>query len=149
MRLLFTILLVCLGFICHSQTIILDTAINSFYQEWKDVPYRFGGNSRKGIDCSKFTKRFYKDVFEIEIPPTCRTQYQNGIVIDSNDLRIGDLVYFTSKVSPSGWHCGIYIGNDEFLHAANFRDGIKISCLFSPMYKRLLKGYRRFTKTEK
>ncbi len=149
MKKLITIFLLTISLKGTSQVKNLDSLIKNFYNEWKDVPYRFGGNSRKGIDCSKFTKRFYKDVFGIEIQPTCRTQYQNGIVVDSNDLRIGDLVYFTSKVSPSGWHCGIYIGNDEFLHAANFRDGIKISCLFSPMYKRLLKGYRRFTKTEK
>jgi lipoprotein Spr len=146
MRILFTILLFCLVYTCQSQTIILENSIDSFYQDWKNVPYRFGGNSKKGIDCSKFTRQFYLQVYDTLIPPTCRTQYEQGEVVDSNKLTVGDLVYFSSKVSPSGWHCGIYVGNDLFLHASNYKDGIKISCIFDPMYQRLLKGYRRFKK---
>lgn len=130
--------------ICSAQIKNIDSLIQVFYNEWKDVPYRYGGNSKKGIDCSKFTKRYYLDVYGIEIPGTCSKQYQEGIRVNSNELQIGDLIYFSSRMSPSGWHCGVYIGNDLFLHAANHRDGIKISCLYDPMYQRLLKGYRRF-----
>lgn len=126
----------------------LDSLTNSFFEEWKNVPYRFGGNNKNGIDCSKFAKKYYEQVYGLDIPSTCVRQFASGIEVLLSELKVGDLVYFTSKVSPSGWHCGVYIGNDQFMHAANYRDGIKISCLEDPMYKRLLKGFRRFIKTE-
>lgn len=132
--------------ICSAQIKNIDSLIQVFYNEWKDVPYRYGGNSKKGIDCSKFTKQFYQQVYGMEIPPTCSKQYGSGIPVSLDSIQPGDLIYFVSKVSPSGWHCGVYIGGGEFMHAANYRDGIKISCIFDPHYNRLLRGVRKFVK---
>ena len=53
------ILFLSLSTFSYGQTKTLD----SFVREWLGTPYRFGGNSKTGIDCSQFTKRLYKDVF--------------------------------------------------------------------------------------
>ena len=120
-----------------------DTSnISKFVNKWIGLPYRFGGETEKGIDCSAFVQRLYKDVFGLLIPRTCNSQFKSCIKIDFKEINIGDILFFNSKVSPSGWHCGVYIGNDEFIHAANYKSGVKISCLFS--YSHLLKGVGRF-----
>lgn len=123
----------------YSQT-ICDSTIDNFIKEWIGKPYRYGGKTEKGIDCSAFTQRFYKDVYGIDIPRTCETQYKVVEKISLEDLIIGDILFFDSKVSPSGWHCGIYIGGGEFIHASNAKDGVKISCLYNEMYSRLFKN---------
>ena len=50
-------------------------------------------------------------------------------MIDLKDLQIGDVLFFRSKYSPSGRHVGVYIGNDQFFHAANYKRGVITSCL--------------------
>ena len=118
------------------------SALKQFIIKWIGKPYVFGGESIKGIDCSAFVQRLYKDVYNIEIPRTCYYQYEYAKHINSSDLQIGDILFFNSRVSPSGWHAGVYIGNDQFIHAANYRDGVKISCIDD--YYRILKGIGRF-----
>lgn len=122
-----------------------DSTINKFIEKWIGKPYRYGGTTEKGIDCSAFTQRFYKDVYNIQLPRTCITQYNVITKVDFKDLVVGDILFFNSKVSPSGWHCGIYIGGGEFIHASNARDGVKISCLYDEMYGRLFKSGGRIT----
>jgi probable lipoprotein NlpC len=120
-----------------------DSSINDFAIKWLGKPYRFGGKDQKGIDCSALVQKFYKLVYNADIPRTCFYQFKHMASVDQDGLKPGDAVFFDSKRSPSGWHVGIYLGNDQFLHAANFRDGVKISCLEDDMYKRLYKGARR------
>jgi lipoprotein Spr len=124
-----------------SQSLI---KLEDFIKDWIGKKYRFGGESKtNGIDCSAFTQRLYRDVYGIEIPRTCYYQYQETDRIERKNIQIGDIIFFNSKVSPSGWHVGIYIGNDEFIHASNYRDGVKISCFDQPMYERIYKGAGR------
>lgn len=106
-------------------------------------PYRYGGKTKKGIDCSQFTKRFYHDVFGIIIENTCSDQWKTSNRVQKDSLRIGDIVFFRSYASPSGWHCGIYIGDHSFVHASNYKDGVKISSLNDSMYRRLYRGAGR------
>jgi lipoprotein Spr len=116
-------------------------SLTNFINKWVGKPYRYGGTTEKGIDCSAFVQRLYKDVYNSIIPRTCSRQYKFiNLVLDSV-LEIGDLLFFNSKVSPSGWHVGVYLGNGEFIHAANFREGVKISCLDD--YSRIFKGAGR------
>ena len=117
------------------------TGLGKFIAKWIGKPYLFGGEDIRGIDCSAFVQRLYKDVFHIDIPRTCYYQYEYAKHIALGELRIGDILFFNSRVSPSGWHAGVYIGNDQFIHAANYRDGVKISCIDD--YYRILKGVGR------
>jgi cell wall-associated NlpC family hydrolase len=63
--------------------------------------------------------------------------------VSKASLEVDDIVFFSSKISPSGWHCGIYIGNNKFVHSSNRREGVKISDLSEYPYNRSYKGAGR------
>ncbi len=133
------ILLLCLLFSIQSYG-QYNSMYSSFMEKWIGVPYKFGGNTMKGIDCSKLTQRFYKDVFNIIIPGTASKQYRFMDKIKIKDLIEGDVIFFKSTLSPSGWHCGIYLGNDQFLHAPRRGDRVKISSLDENNYRKNIIG---------
>ena len=124
----------------------VESSVEKFITEWKGVPYKFGGKTKKGIDCSKLTQRFYKDVYNINIPEVCWKQWNYTKRIQKDSLQEGDLVFFNSKRSPSGWHVGIYLGNNLFLHAPKKHDVVKISSLNDSNYKKAFKGAGRVIK---
>jgi lipoprotein Spr len=116
-----------------------DSILNSFILKWLGKPYKLGGKTEKGIDCSQFTKRLYKDVYNLDLQNVAYKQWNQTIRVKRDSLQVGDLVFFRSRQSPSGWHCGAYIGNTYFVHAANKFEGVKVSSLKEPKY---LKSYR-------
>jgi len=116
-----------------------DSILNSFILKWLGKPYKLGGKTEKGIDCSQFTKRLYKDVYNLDLQNVAYKQWNQTVRVKRDSLQIGDLVFFRSRQSPSGWHCGAYIGNTYFVHAANKFEGVKVSSLKEPRY---LKSYR-------
>ncbi len=116
-----------------------DSILNSFILKWLGKPYKLGGKTEKGIDCSQFTKRLYKDVYSRDLQNVAYKQWNQTVRVKRDSLQVGDLVFFRSRQSPSGWHCGAYIGNTYFVHAANKFEGVKVSSLKEPRY---LKSYR-------
>ena len=116
-----------------------DSILNSFILKWLGKPYKLGGKTEKGIDCSQFTKRLYKDVYSLDLQNVAYKQWNQTVRVKRDSLQVGDLVFFRSRQSPSGWHCGAYIGNTYFVHAANKFEGVKVSSLKEPKY---LKSYR-------
>lgn len=120
-----------------------DTTLNNFITHWLRKPYRLGGNTEKGIDCSQFNKRLAADVYKINIENTCILQWETTERIKKDSLQVGDLIFFKSKVSPSKWHCGTYIGETMFVHASNKYEGVKISSLDEPNYKKAYRGAGR------
>jgi cell wall-associated NlpC family hydrolase len=125
-----------------SQDINLNT-LDNFVNKWLGKPYRFGGVSERGIDCSAFVQKYIKYIYNFDIPRTCVKQFNYLSEVSFNKLKIGDILYFFSKKSPSKWHCGIYLGNEQFIHAANHKEGVRISCLSDSIYLKNLKGIRR------
>lgn len=125
----------------YSQT--NNNTLSNFVNEWSGRPYKLGGKTEFGIDCSNFVIRLYKDVFGKTIEGTCRYLWKQTERVENGFAQIGDLIFFTSPQSPSGWHVGVYIGNDEFVHAANRKEGVKVSCLFESYYKKHFKGLGR------
>lgn len=117
-----------------------DSAVNKFILEWIDVPYKFGGSTKRGIDCSKFTQRLFKDVYNLNIPGVSWKQWNASTRVSKDSLKFGDLVFFDSQLSPSGWHVGFFLGDGKFVHAANRRDDIKVSSLDEENYKKNFKG---------
>ena len=115
----------------------------SFVMEWYGVKYRLGGSTKRGIDCSQFTKKLYWEVYGLKLGKNCAEQWNQTKRIKKDSLKVGDIVFFRSRQSPSGWHCGLYLGNDSFAHAANKKEGVKISSLFEPRYLRSYKGAGR------
>jgi murein DD-endopeptidase / murein LD-carboxypeptidase len=141
MKKLIVIIVMLTGLNLKAQTGI--SKIDQFINEWVGKPYRFGGTTKSGIDCSAFTQKFYKQVLNEVIERVAWAQWDQTLRIDKDSLAIGDIVFFNSKLSPSGWHCGIYIGENKFVHAANVRDGVKISSLSDERYKESYKGAGR------
>ncbi len=108
-------------------------ALHAQYNNWKGTPYRLGGLSKKGIDCSGFVYLTFKQHFGITLPRTTKGQVKQGDKIALRKLKSGDLVFF-----KTGWrsrHVGIYIGNGKFLHASTSK-GVIISKLDNVYWKK-------------
>ncbi len=105
-----------------------------FVYDWIGTPYRFAGASRKGIDCSAFTKEIYDKVFNTVIKRNSRDIFSMSTPVGRDALKEGDLVFFKIK-SKSINHVGIYLGDNRFAHASTSR-GVVLSNLEEPYYKR-------------
>lgn len=104
------------------------------------VPYQFGGTSPAGFDCSGYIQFVYSKI-GIQLPRITSDQFKVGIEVDRSQLRVGDLVFFeTYKEGPS--HSGIYLGNNEFIHAST-SDGVMISNLDERYWKPRYLGAKR------
>jgi cell wall-associated NlpC family hydrolase len=111
--------------------------------KYMDTPYKFGGNSLNGIDCSAFTQNVYQSAWMLSINRSAREQYKQGIVIeDRNELEFGDLVFFNTRKRVKPGHVGIYIGDNLFAHASS-KNGVTISSLDHDYYNKRYMGARR------
>lgn len=99
--------------------------IKEFHNKMKGVKYVFGGASMDGIDCSAFIRKFYQDEFNVRLTRSTHTQVYEGIPIERNELKLGDLIFFKEKKKISN-HVGIYIGNGKMIHSSSGRKGIGI-----------------------
>ena len=106
------------------------------------APYRFGGASLTGIDCSAFVKRIYS-IFDITLPRTAREQANVGQKVSRDELTVGDLVFFNTRRHYIS-HVGIYIGEGQFVHASSGRSKeVRINSLNEPYYdKRFVRATR-------
>ena len=118
----------------NAQELKIDSATQKFIKEWSGVKYVLGGTTKKGIDCSGLNRKFYKAIFSADLPEICADQYKVTQRVERDSLKPGDLVFFKSTRSPSGWHCGCYLGNDLFLHAPQRNDYVRISNLNEGTY---------------
>ncbi len=117
--------------------------------KYLDTPYKYGGNSFDGIDCSAFTQNIYKDVLSINLERSARLQYKQGLEIDDkNELRFGDLVFFNTRKRVKPGHVGIYIQDNLFVHASSKR-GVTISSIDHNYYSQRFMGARRFDPVQK
>ncbi|MDD3804659.1 MAG: C40 family peptidase [bacterium] len=104
-------------------------------------PYVWGGNGRKGYDCSGFVRAAYNR-YGLRLPRSSAAQYRVGTSVSRSALRPGDRVFFsTYRRGPS--HVGIYIGNDKFIHASSSKRRITIDRLSSRYYRARYIGARR------
>ena len=101
-------------------------ALMAVYQEWEGVPYRLGGSSKKGIDCSAFVSMAYANIMGLTLPRTVGEQRHLGVDVARDQLQSGDLVFF--KTGRSTLHVGIYLSQNQFLHASTSQ-GVIISSL--------------------
>lgn len=107
------------------------------------VPYRWGGNTRAGIDCSGFVKRVF-DALGFPLPRLGSDQMDYGIPVPPDDLCTGDRLYFERRVHRLGVkHTGIYLGNGYFIHSSVSGHGVAISLLTDPRWTRIFVCARR------
>ena len=102
-------------------------------KKWLGTKYRYGGSTRKGIDCSAFVKNVYKKNGK-NLPRTSRQQAKIGKAVSKKNLRVGDLVFFAKYKQIS--HVGIYLGNDKFVHASSGAKKVTISRLSKAYYRK-------------
>ena len=115
--------------------------LTSIAMQYIGTPYVFGGNSLYyGIDCSAYTQQIYAQV-GISLPRTADYQYEVGTPISRSELLPGDEVFFTTYTYGAS-HCGIYLGDGNFIHASSSR-GVTISSLNEHYYSTHYIGARR------
>jgi len=107
--------------------------LNKHFKEWQTVKYRYGGLSKKGVDCSGFVYLAFLEQFGVKLPRNTRLQVKLGKTIAKNELKTGDLVFF--KTSRHVRHVGIYLDNNQFIHASSSK-GVTTSSLKSRYWAR-------------
>jgi lipoprotein Spr len=108
-----------------------------------NTPYKFGGNSKEGIDCSAFTQTIYNNVYSVQLLRSARQQYTQGLAVNHREnLQFGDLVFFNTRRRVIPGHVGIYLGENLFAHASSAK-GVIVSSLDHEYYSRRFMGGRR------
>lgn len=94
---------------------MLNQRLTKAVQSAMGVPYRFGGTSTKGFDCSGFTQYVFKQV-GVDLPRDSRSQYSEGSAVSMKEMEKGDLIFFDTGGGEIS-HVGIYMGNNKMAHA--------------------------------
>lgn len=110
-------------------------ALYAQHDEWRGAPYRYGGMSKQGVDCSGFIYLTYRDRLGLQLPRTTAAMARYGQTVPKKYLRPGDLVFFHTGSYNNQQHVGIYIEKDRFLHASTSR-GVMISSLDNVYWSR-------------
>jgi peptidoglycan DL-endopeptidase CwlO len=107
----------------------------------RGVPYRDGGASPGGFDCSGFTQYVFAQ-HGVTLPRGVREQFRIGRSIRPKDLEAGDLIFFTTT-DPGASHVGIAVGGDEFVHAPSSAGVVRVERLSSSYWSARFVGARR------
>jgi cell wall-associated NlpC family hydrolase len=107
------------------------------------VPYSWGGNTpAQGLDCSGFVRYVYAKAAGIVLPRVSSQISRQGVAIAQTDLHPGDLVFFNTT-RGTATHVGIYVGEDQFIHAPKKGAFIRIESMKSAYWTRRYYGARR------
>jgi cell wall-associated NlpC family hydrolase len=110
---------------------ITNEPLFAFIEDWWATRYRYGGTTKRGVDCSSYTGHIFKEVFGFELPRTARMQYAASIKVSYSDLQEGDLVFFNTRGGVS--HVGLYLQNGYFTHSSSSK-GVTINNLNENYY---------------
>lgn len=106
------------------------------------VRYRWGGMSPRGFDCSGFIGYVMRAV-GVSVPRTTYAMWTEGRAVARDQLKVGDVVFFTTT-RPGPSHAGIYIGNNQFIHASSGFGRVTVTSLDYRYYRPRYIGARRF-----
>ncbi len=123
---------------------LTDEKFENEVKEYLGIPYRKGGNSRKGMDCSGFARKVYSSLFGIELPHNSIQQYKFSALrkIDDEELQPGDLIFFANKKRKRVNHVGVYLSDGQFIHASSSQ-GVTVSNLDDRYWKTRFVGSKR------
>ncbi len=112
------------------------------------INYRFGGtNPETGLDCSGFVQVVFKDAMGILLPRSAREQSEVGSVVDRQELKAGDLVFFNTMRRAFS-HVGIYLGDNRFMHAPRTGAEVRIEDMRQSYWLQRYNGARRLLTRE-
>jgi cell wall-associated NlpC family hydrolase len=120
--------------------ILQNKSLYELIDNWWGTPYRLGGTTQKGVDCSAFVQTLMMGVFAMQLPRTAREQREAASWIPMDDLKEGDLIFFNTRGGVS--HVGVYLHNNKFVHAST-SGGVMISDLNETYWSRKLLGAGR------
>ena len=107
------------------------------------IHYRLGGTDpESGLDCSGFVQLVYRESVGKLLPRTAREQSEVGNVVDRNELKPGDLVFFNTMRRAFS-HVGIYLGDNRFLHAPRTGSEIRVEDMNQSYWVKRYNGARR------
>lgn len=128
----------------YKNTNIDRDAVMTKIIELINTPYRWGGTTTNGIDCSAFVQTVFRNALGIELPRTSIMQSTVGEEVNRDNLQFGDLIFFNTlgrRIS----HVGIYLGESYFAHSSS-SGGVKVSSLNEDYYNRKFVTARRVIK---
>lgn len=111
-------------------------------ETWMGTPYRYGGCSRFGVDCSCLIQTLYDEVFDIEISRTSRRMFETLSPVETEALQEGDILCFRSRRGRRIGHVGLYLKDDKFVHASR-SNGVTISDMKERYYRKRFVAARR------
>jgi len=123
-----------------SPTTVTKAQVAEVVRPWLGVPYRYGGQDRRGIDCSALSQQVLGDL-GVSLPRSVRDQTMQGRGVSRSEASPGDLVFF-GLGSTSADHVGIVMDRDHFAHASTSR-GVVIDRLMDPYFSRRILEVRR------
>jgi cell wall-associated NlpC family hydrolase len=111
------------------------------------IRYRYGGNSpEQGLDCSGLVRYVFREA-GTELPRTSNEMSQRGQPVDKQDLQPGDLVFFNT-LNRAFSHVGIYLGNNQFIHAPSTGRNVRVENMDMAYWKARFNGARRVLEAE-
>lgn len=118
-----------------ATALALRSGIRGEALKYLGTPYRYGGTTPAGFDCSGFTQYILRKS-GYSINRTAANQLQNGIIVAKEDLQCGDLVFFQNTTGNGRFasHVGIYIGNGQIIHSGDY--GVAVDALNSPYFQK-------------
>jgi len=101
--------------------------------QFRGIPYKWGGEDKNGMDCSGLVKCVFRDLERIELPHKATEQAQYGVKVSRDALQCGDLIFFKMQGFMID-HVGIYLGDGHFVHASSIT-GVTVTPLDDDYYK--------------
>lgn len=111
-----------------------NLALFQFMDEWINAPYKYGGNSTKGVDCSRLSIRLMENVYQKNVIGNSADILKQCSPISKTQLKEGDLVFFKIN-SNTVSHMGVFIANNKFIHSTT-QAGVIVSDLEDAYYRR-------------
>jgi cell wall-associated NlpC family hydrolase len=90
--------------------------LQDVFDRYEGTPYRYGGTTPRGFDCSGFIGQAYQEAFGMELPRTTSAMLSHGTPVSPQELQPGDVVFF--RIRGKEQHAGIFMGGDDFIHAS-------------------------------
>jgi cell wall-associated NlpC family hydrolase len=107
------------------------------------IPYRFGGTTpESGFDCSGFVSHVFYTGFGLILPRSALEQSKAGRAVPFTELKPGDLVFFNTMRHAFS-HVGIYLGNDQFVHAPRTGERVRVDSMNDSYWIQRFNGARR------